>query len=228
MGAHYQDQGALQVATDACVAAGMRVLQLYQAGTEVEHVRGLLKMMAPAEGATIVDVGCGIGEVARLMLEDRPDLGFLLLNLSAHQLEMCPEDLTRVHADMHDMPLVDACADVVMVNYTLGYADLARFMAEATRVLRPGGIVFIYDLLRADDDPGTAVLMLEKFGYSVHGHDRLMRAAGAAGLQLATSIRVPASFQHLAPLLDETYWATLLSVKVYPVALRFQKAPYDK
>jgi ubiquinone/menaquinone biosynthesis C-methylase UbiE len=225
MAPHYQDQAALQVATDLCVAAGMRVLQLFRCGDEAAHVTRLLELMNPPADACVVDVGCGVGEVARLMLEARPDLGFILLNLSAYQLELCPEAMTRVQADLHDMPIMDGCADVVMVNYTLGYADLDRFMAQAARVLKPGGVLFIYDLVRKLDFLEPDALMLDKFAYRVHSHRVIDLSAERAGFSFHYSLPLPATPEHLAPLLDDEYRAVMdrLTSTLTPTALRFVK-----
>ena len=225
MGAHYQDQAALEVATDTCLAGNVRVLQLFQCGSEAEHVARLLHLMDPPLDACIVDVGCGVGEVARLMLETRPDLGFILLNLSGYQLELCPEQMMRLQCDMHDMQLVDACADVVMVNYTLGYADLDKFMAEAARVLKPGGMLFIYDL--SSGSRGARDLMREKFSYSLHDEYRVAASAVTAGFRTSPIQYPEASSAHLAPLLDDEYRATmdLLGTIAKPTVWRFTKRP---
>lgn len=225
MAPQFQDQQALVAATDVCLASGMRVLQLFRCGDEAAHVARLLELMDPPHDACVVDVGCGVGEVARLMLDARPDLGFILLNLSAYQLELCPEAMTRVQADLHDMPIVDGCADVVMVNYTLGYANLDRFMAEAARVLKPGGVLFIYDLVR--NGPGNAPepIMQEYFAYQVHARHVVVGAAARAGFGFDAMRVLPATPFHLEPLLDHTYKRVLLDLqhKVQPVTLRFVK-----
>lgn len=222
---HYQDQGALQVATDACLQHDMLVLQLYRCGDEPAHVARLLDLMAPPEGAVVVDVGCGVGEVARLMLAARPDLSFLLLNLSEYQLALCPPDMKRVQADMHAMPLADSCADVVMVNYTLGYAELDAFMHEAARVLKPGGLLFIYDLSSNQEDSTPSRLMLEKFNYQVYARHVVSHAAEFAGLRFDDLRILPASSDHLNPLLDDDYRAvmTQLTASVLPTVWRFVK-----
>jgi ubiquinone/menaquinone biosynthesis C-methylase UbiE len=222
----YQNQAAVQTATDACLAQNMRVLQLYQCGDETAHVDRLLDMMAPPENACIVDVGCGIGEVARLMVARRPDLGFLLLNLSEYQLALCPQEFTRIRADMHDMPVNDACADVVMVNYTLGYADLGIFLKEAYRVLKPGGILFIYDLSHNEllsIEPCD--LMERKFGYRVFSRHFINSAAVRGGFVFDRIQFPPATRVHLDPLVDNEYRAVLaeLDSMTRPTAWRFIK-----
>jgi SAM-dependent methyltransferase len=223
MGAHYQDQAALTAATDACLGAGMRVLQLFQAGDEAEHVSMLLRLLDAPADALIVDVGCGVGEVARLMQEERSDLSFLLLNLSEYQLTLCPEHMERVRADMHAMPIMPESVDVVMVNYTLGYADLPLLMKEARRVLRRGGILFIYDL--ASRDMGAVRIMRERFGYTLHCAMTVADAADRAGLALNMVCPLAAGHAHLAPLLDDDYRAALAHVAAHakPTAWRFIK-----
>jgi ubiquinone/menaquinone biosynthesis C-methylase UbiE len=226
MGANYQDQNAVASATDACVDAGIRVLQLFQDGTEAEHVRHILTLMDPPAGSIVVDVGCGVGEVARLMFESRPDLTFLLLNLSAHQLAMCPKQMARIESDMHSMPLTAGCADVVMVNYTLGYADLDLFLGEAYRVLKPGGVLFIYDLTCAAHDIKTQWLMVEKFGYQVHDLPTLHEQTARAGfVPSMNTVLTQATSRHLQPLLDEEYIGTLAALvgRAYPIAIRMTK-----
>ncbi len=55
---------------------------------------------------------------------------------------------TPLLADAHHLPLTDNCADIVMLNATLHHCDdMAQVLAEAARLVKPGGI------LLTDQDP---------------------------------------------------------------------------
>jgi SAM-dependent methyltransferase len=146
----------LDVATQALMATGVRVFQGARlADTEAGHVSELLRLMAPSQGAVIADVGCGIGEVARLMRRERPDLFFALVNKNRLQLSLGPlksRGFWPVLCDMHDIPLFDARVNGCMFLYSLCHADFPVALAEAARITKPGGFLFVYDYERTHGD----------------------------------------------------------------------------
>lgn len=142
---------AVEAATDSAVAAGHRLLQTHKYGeTDADHVALLLDIMAPPEDAMVLDAGCGIGEVSRLMSEVRPDLSFVLMNISMHQLTQCPVGEQYLHAldDCHATLLNDASMDAVMFSSALCQMDIAVVLAEVRRVLKQGGILLVNDMVR--------------------------------------------------------------------------------
>lgn len=144
---------AIDHATDLSLAKGIRVLQTaFIGGSQAAHVAYLLKLIDPAQGAHIVDAGCGIGEVARLMHEKRPDLTFTLVNISQHQLDHAPqgEAFLSWHADFTRSGLARELADVVMFNSALCQMPINQALSEARRLLKPGGQLFICDLSIAE------------------------------------------------------------------------------
>ncbi len=165
---------AITEATRYSMARGRKVLQIFLAGDEATHVREMLAMMRPAHGASVLDAGCGIGEVARLMSDERPDLKFILLNNHGWQLEHC-RDFNSVLADMHETGLPGASFDGVMVNYAIGYADKSRFLQEVRRLLKGDGFLFICDMI--GDSP-----ILAELGYG--DNEDLVRLALEYGFRL--------------------------------------------
>lgn len=141
-------------ATALCVERGMRVLNAFLFDeTEQGHVSVLLDLMQASHGAVVLDAGCGLGEVALLMRDLRPDLTFKLLNIIPEQLEQCPEDMEQILADFSSMPLSDASVDIVMFNFALCHAhDVGAVLQEARRVVKEGGVVFINDMSRESGD----------------------------------------------------------------------------
>ncbi|NJN49521.1 MAG: class I SAM-dependent methyltransferase, partial [Alkalinema sp. RL_2_19] len=66
-------------------------------------------------------------------------------------------------ADAHDLPLIDGCADVVIANAALHHCDdMARVLAEAARLVRPGG------LLITDQDPQITAWKFRGLGFWLH------------------------------------------------------------
>lgn len=178
----YPGEDLIAQATDLCLAAGVRSLATHLYGPdERAHARALLGWMRPPQGAQILDAGCGVGEVARLMREERPDLQFTLLNLNRHQLELCPlgAGFTLAVGDFHASGLPAGAFDVVMFNTSICHAELARALAEAARLLRPGGKVFVSDVVRLSGDNADLEATLHVRAYTPA---EWLAAAAAAGL----------------------------------------------
>lgn len=160
---------------------GIRILQGNRLGsTDREHVSRLLDIMAPQLAAYILDIGCGFGEVARIMHSMRPDLRFALLNDSAAQLAMAPvgEPFMHVCVDFHRTGLPDGVFDGAMALYSLCHADLPAALAEFARVVKHGGFLFVYDYERTG---GDNVLMERYLTAHAHSLNDLTEACRQAG-----------------------------------------------
>lgn len=98
----------------------------------------------------VVDIGCGPGNLYA-SLGDRCGTPKHLIgvDVSLGALKMAQTiGYTPILADAQQLPLVSAFADIVMVNATLHHCDdMAQTLAEAARLVRPGG------LLITDHDP---------------------------------------------------------------------------
>ena len=134
----------IRIGTENAMKHGRNILQFYLFGKdEKSHADYLLKLLDPIQNASILDIGCGTGELTRLWSQERPDLKFTLVNNHEWQLSLC--DGETVLADMHKTG-IDKKFDVVMVNYAIGYARIDEFLAECKRLLKDDGFLFICDI----------------------------------------------------------------------------------
>lgn len=157
---------------------GLSIFESHRlAQTDDEHAARLLAAFDPPTGATIVDAGCGVGGLALAMKGLRDDLDFILVNSSPEQLALCPAGFATIAADFHDTPIPPESVDAVMFAFTLGHSVLHRALAEARRIIRPGGHVLIYDLETTNTDR-----LIVELGYKAYSESRLREVAADLGL----------------------------------------------
>ena len=174
------DLGAVEAATSKILSDGISVMNAFLLeDSERGHVDKLLALMAPPQGACVLDAGCGIGAVAKLMQEARPDLEFKLLNMSTAQLDLCPAGMERIHANYDSMPIADQSVDVVMFNFSICHSeDWLTTLREARRVLREGGALFLFDMARVSGDNALLSHALRASAYPVEQVCEVARQAG--------------------------------------------------
>ena len=198
--APYANDRAVGEATRSLAALGRRIFQIYLlAENEREHVLRLLELLAPGRGARILDAGCGIGGVAETMRQARPDLEFVLLNLSREQLALCPGTMARVAASFEALPLRENSFDAVMLLYSIGHGRLDRVFPECARILRHGGVLFIYDLAAAAER--DAIQFADRLGYVVRSPAAILSAAASSRFAIERATvgmrATPAAFEAL-------------------------------
>jgi len=111
-------------------------------------------------GAVLVDLGCGGGLLAPHVRGYR-HVGVDLVGSALSQA--AEHGVLAVRADVTRLPLPDACADVVSAGEILEHVtDLSTVVAEACRVLRPGGTLVLDTLADTALSRFVAVTLAER------------------------------------------------------------------
>lgn len=145
---------------------------------------GIIARSGIAPGMRVLEIGCGGGAVARHVARAvRPGGELVGLDIQARMLARFRRKLARAqNADLENVRLVqgDACAlpfrgeafDLVyMVTALPEVPDQPRALAEVKRVLRPGGILAVTELIVDPDYPlrRTTVRRCTEAGFVLDG-----------------------------------------------------------
>lgn len=113
----------------------------------------ILQSISVAPGARLLDVGCGTGQFARRILDERPDIEVVGMDLSDKMLDKardnCWPHRSRFEAALGDseaLPFDDDQFDAVTCSHSFHhYPNQQAVVAEMRRVLKPTGQVCIVD-----------------------------------------------------------------------------------
>ena len=99
-----------------------------------------LRPEAETETPHILDAGCGTGYGARLLRERWPQARISAADFAASMAAKTAADgIDCVLADIEALPFRPACFDGYWSSLTVQWCDSQRVLAEAARVLMPGG-----------------------------------------------------------------------------------------
>ena len=102
-------------------------------------------------GRDVVEIGAGRGGGAVALVEHHRPRSYIAIDGSRKQVQVCGAVHPHVqfgYGNACALPLPDASADVVLnVESSHCYSDLDAFVAEVRRVLRPGGVFCLTDII---------------------------------------------------------------------------------
>ncbi len=152
---------------------------------------------------TVVDLGCGTGEtLARLAPAVRRVIGVdqEASMLDAARARLAGHDRVElIEADLTALPLPDATADAAVCVLVFHHLpDPARALAEARRVLKPGGVLVLVDMVAHDRAAYRQTMGHRHLGFAP---DAVAALADSAGLTLEDLHRLPADPEAQGPAL---------------------------
>ncbi len=152
----------------------------------------------PAFFKRAADLGCVTGLAAREFVANVGE--FIGVDLSPGMIEEAHATGLYARLDVADMVQglriePDASVDLVLAADAVNYLhELAPFMAEAARVLRPGGII----AFTTETHGGAGVILGEGLRYC-HAPDYVRDQIAAAGLELCTLTSASTRTEHHQP-----------------------------
>ena len=159
------------------------------------HARGLypvlLEQLVQIPHGSVLDVGCGTGELLREVGLRFPETARTGLDLSANMLAVAREKLggavELVQGDAERLPFADGRFEVLLCNDSFHhYPNPGAAAAEFARVLQPGGVLLLGDCTAPAGLRGVANLFLPLSG---EGDVRLYSGAELAALAAESGTR---------------------------------------
>ena len=146
----------------------------------------------------VADLGCGEGYLtieasrwaSRVFAIDRSPA--VLKRARSLASRRSVTNIIWKRGELERLPLRDACVDVALLSQALHHAaDPARALAEAARVVAPGGRVLVLDL-RAHGETWVKARLGDRWlGFSPDELKRLLQGAGLAGVKMTVGARRP-------------------------------------
>jgi ubiquinone/menaquinone biosynthesis C-methylase UbiE/DNA-binding HxlR family transcriptional regulator len=147
----------------------------------------LLRLMPPM---TIADLGAGDGTFSLLLAQNAKNV--IAVDSSAKMIEFAREQAHRHHVknidyrlgDMEELPIDDEVVDLVFFSQSLHHAlHPQQAIAEAARILRPGGRIAILDLAKHRFEEAREMYADEWLGFSESELESMLQRAGFAQIQ---------------------------------------------
>jgi ArsR family transcriptional regulator len=156
---------------------------LHSADAEVET--RLAEALAEAPLGVLLDIGTGTGRMAEVFAAqaDRVvalDKNLEMLRVARAKLQHLPASrIELVQGDFAALPFTDASFDTVILHQVLHFApDPLPALAEAARVLRPGGRIGIVDFASHDHEDLRIRHQHVRLGFSDRQMAELLKGAG--------------------------------------------------
>ncbi|MBI1402273.1 MAG: metalloregulator ArsR/SmtB family transcription factor [Porphyrobacter sp.] len=158
---------------------------LHSPDAEVELRLG--EALADAPLGALLDIGTGTGRMAEIFAGEADrvvalDKNLEMLRVARAKLQHLPAaQIELVQGDFADLPFAPASFDTVLLHQVLHFApDPAPALAEAARVLRPGGRIAIVDFAAHDREELRDRHQHARLGFSDRQMAELLHAAGFA------------------------------------------------
>jgi len=131
----------------------------------------------------ILDVGTGTAQIPIALCQAATQARVVAVDLAEHMLRIGRQNVAQAGyadrielrlCDAKGLPFPNAAFGAVISNSIIHHIpEPSAVLAEMVRVLRPGGVLFVRDLLRPDDE-ATLQRLVETYAGDANAHQRQM------------------------------------------------------
>ncbi|AHJ26514.1 class I SAM-dependent methyltransferase [Nodularia spumigena CS-584] len=148
----------------------------------------LLEYVDLAEGANILDMGCGTGRLLDRLATEFPDVRGTGLDLSSNMLRIARQSdrhhprLIYIEGKAESLPFGEGQFDAVFSTISfLHYLEPQQVLSEVARVLSPGGRFYLVDIT-TKKDTAPQVLPISPRGIRLYSPQQRELFGSSAGL----------------------------------------------
>ncbi len=135
---------------------GLDQERLQEGLVDARYYRERIVSLLPSQPGTIVDLGCGTGELSRLLSSHAERL--ILVDQSETMLDRARSSLPEDHLEfrlgwLEHLPSRDREADLIVASMVLHHMpDPLEALQEMRRVLKPGGMLLVAELSHHEEE----------------------------------------------------------------------------
>ena len=153
------------------------------------YAEAFLRLLPPM---VVADLGAGDGSFALLLSQSARQV--IAVDTSERMLEVARDQAQRAAianvdfrpGDMEDLPIDTASVDLAFFSQSLHHAAHPdRALAEAARILKPGGRVVVLDLLKHRFEEAREIYADEWLGFGEAELEQMLSAVGFTQIQIA-------------------------------------------
>jgi ubiquinone/menaquinone biosynthesis C-methylase UbiE len=136
-------------------------------------------------GTDVLDVGTGTAQIPIALCRRSPGVTVVAVDAAQHMIALAEQNVAQAgfaerirlqHCDAKQLPFPDASFTAVISNSIVHHIPRPEnVLAESVRVTRPGGTIFVRDLMRPTST-GQLVRLLDLYAGDANDHQRKMFA----------------------------------------------------
>lgn len=114
-----------------------------------DHTYAQFCELLPHTNASVLELGCGPGNITRRLLDRCPELEILATDVSQNMIDLAKKNNPTIRTqllDCRDLSGIDKQFDGIVCGFTIPYLsaeDVSKLITSCQRHLKPGGVLYL-------------------------------------------------------------------------------------